>query len=198
MAELDHLVISTTDLGSGVEEMSALLGVPFTKGGEHALFGTHNWLLSLGPEIYLEVIAINPDAPDPGRPRWYALDEFEGQTRLTNWAVRSDDLGAALDAAPDGTGVPIAVTRGDLSWVMAVPTDGRLPLGGHAPALLEWKGTAHPCQRLPDQGVRLVTLEVSHPEIALLGASPDPRVVYVEGAPGFRARFSTPAGEVVL
>ena len=198
MAELDHLVISTTDLGLGVEEMSALFGVPFTKGGEHALFGTHNWLLSLGPEIYLEVIAINPDAPDPGRPRWYALNEFEGRTRLTNWAVRSNDLGAALDAALEGTGEPIAVTRGDLSWVMAVPKDGRLPLGGHAPALLEWKGTAHPCQRLPDEGVRLLELEVSHPDIATLGTPPDARVSYRDGAPGFKARFSTPKGAVVL
>lgn len=40
--------------------------------------GTHNLMLRLGDSSYLEIIAINPAAPAPGRPRWFALDRLAG------------------------------------------------------------------------------------------------------------------------
>jgi hypothetical protein len=39
--------------------------------------GTHNRLLKLGEGFYLELIAIDPQAPPPGRPRWFGLDRLE-------------------------------------------------------------------------------------------------------------------------
>ena len=60
--------------------------------------------LSLGAGEYMEVIAVNPAAPPPGRPRWFDLDRFTGAPRITNWILRCDDLDAALSLAPPGTG----------------------------------------------------------------------------------------------
>lgn len=200
MAVLDHLAIAATDLPAGVAAVEAALGVSLQPGGEHAAMGTHNALLSLGPGEYLEVIAVNPAAPDPGRPRWFALDSFAGPPAPRAWIGRCDDLEQALAVAPPGTDVPMDFARGDLRWRMAVPAEGLLPFGGVFPALITWDSTAHPAARLTDQGVRLVTVEIAHPapealRAALAPVLTDPRVQVVAGAaPALRFGFQTPAG----
>ena len=44
-------------------------------------WGTHNRVMAISsegiPDCYLEVIAIDPEAPEPGRPRWFGLDNPE-------------------------------------------------------------------------------------------------------------------------
>ena len=195
---LDHIAIATTDLARGTAETEARLGVALAPGGSHARMGTHNRLLGLGPE-YLEVIAIDPDAPAPARPRWFDLDRFEGPTRLTNWILRTDDLDAALAALPAGFGPPVQFTRGDLSWRMAVPDDGILPWDGLAPALIQWDSDLRPPARLPEAGCRLTALRLTHPDAASLAALfPLDRVTYAEGPPALSATLATPTGEVVL
>ena len=78
--QFDHLVVPCARLAEGVAHVEAMLGVKMAPGGKHAVMGTHNALLGLGA-IYLEVIAADPDAPAPGRPRWFNLDEFRGPPR---------------------------------------------------------------------------------------------------------------------
>ncbi|MHC0053874.1 VOC family protein [Actibacterium sp. D379-3] len=204
MIVLDHIAVSAASLGAGVAHVETVLGVRLGPGGVHPAMGTHNRLLHLGPGLYLEVIAIDPTAAPPGRARWFDLDRFTGPARLTNWIARTDDLEAAIAASPDGIGVPLALTRGDLSWRMAVPGDGRLPFDGAYPALIEWQGAAHPAALLPDAGCRLRALEVTHPDArglrrALTGLLDDPRVAIAEGAaPALRAEIETPGGMRVL
>ena len=203
MLSLDHLAVSALSLSSGVAAVEYALGVPLSPGGRHALMSTHNRLLNLG-DIYLEVIAPDPEAPDPGRPRWFDLDAFSGRPRLTNWVCATDDLDHALAAAPQGSGRATDLERGDLRWRMAVPDDGRLPFGGAYPALIQWTGGGHPATRLPDVGVRLSVLEIAHPEApalraALAGRLSDPRVQIVDGpSKAMRATFATPHGARLL
>lgn len=200
---LDHLAVSAVALVDGVAWVEAALGVGLTGGGQHPAFGTHNRLLGLG-DVYLEVIAADPAQAAPARPRWFDLDRFAGAPRLTNWIVGCDDLEAELVVSPAGTGRPMALARGDLRWRMAVPDTGRLPFDDAYPALIEWDGDLHPVQRLPDAGVRLVRLEVAHPQAAALAAAlagrfADDRVVIVPGlAKAMRATFETPHGRRVL
>lgn len=198
MLILDHLVLSANTLAEGVDTVETALGVSLDAGGEHPLMSTHNRLMGLG-DIYLEVIAINPDAPRPPHPRWFDLDHFSGRPRLTNWVLACDDLDKALASLPKGVGAPTELARGDLRWRMAIPPDGRLPLAGAHPAVLEWQG-AHPAQRLPDRGVRLIRLEVITPDAgALDGLLDDPRVTITHGpAVAIQALFSTPHGLRVL
>ena len=103
MPWLDHLAVSAEGLAEGVQHIERLLGVPMAGGGQHGAMGTHNRLLSLG-DLYLEVIAVDPDAPAPGRPRWFDLDRFSGPPRLTNWIVATDRLDADLAKGPAGWG----------------------------------------------------------------------------------------------
>jgi hypothetical protein len=48
-------------------------------GGVHEKMGTYNRVLKLGQGCYLEIIAINPKAQKPERPRWVELDRHAMQ-----------------------------------------------------------------------------------------------------------------------
>ena len=199
MLSLDHFAITATRLDDGVAEVEEALGLSLDPGGQHPHFGTHNRLLGLG-DVYMEVIAVDPSAPQPKSPRWFDMDNFHGPTRLTNWIVQTSDLDAALAALPDGVGIPIALERGDLRWKMAVPDDGKLPCDGAFPAVIAWEAGDHPASRLPDRGCRLKHLEIAHPDIAAVSAAldgllRDPRVALVQGdAKRLTAEIETPHG----
>lgn len=200
MLRLDHLAISAERLEDGVALVERRLGVPMAGGGQHPAMGTHNRLLSLG-DLYLEVIAVDPVATPPGRPRWFDLDRFSGPPRLTTWIVATDEMEAALATGPQGWGAAMDLARGDYRWQMAVPGDGRLPFDGACPALIRWQGALHPAPALPDNGLRLARLAVSHPQAAALKAAlalDDPRVTFTPGPPGLSAVIDTPQGPVTL
>ena len=199
MLQLDHLAVCCATLADGVAAVEQALGVALAPGGNHGHMATHNRLLALG-DIYLEVIAADPNAPPPAWPRWFDLDHFSGSPRLTNWVAACQDLDAELALSPAGAGTPLSLTRGDLRWRMAVPATGKLPFDGCFPALISWQGSLHPAQALPDMGVRLTRLEIAHPRAAdlsdhLSDRFSDPRIVFVAApAKDLRATFSTPHG----
>ncbi|EYB68449.1 hypothetical protein DEIPH_ctg023orf0038 [Deinococcus phoenicis] len=163
---LDHLVIAARTLPEGRAWLEGRLGVSMHPGGGHEHFGTHNALLSLGPDAYLEVIAVDPAAPAPGRPRWFGLDTpevrglLEDGPRLLHWLARVPGL-----AGPDLTpfGEALELSRGENRWTLTVPDDGRLPGGGVVPSLIAWH-TLPPPTRLPDVGVRLESLTLGTPD----------------------------------
>ena len=190
ISALDHIAVAAESLEAGVAHVEAALGLTLAGGGQHPLMGTHNRLIGLGPD-YLEVIAIDPEAPAPAFPRWFDLDRFHGAPRLTTWICRAD-----LELAK--TGRVLDLERGDLRWRMAVPESGIQPHAGSFPALIQWQGSAHPVQRLPESGARLTRLEIATPEPEALrqalGPFHDPRVVLVAGAPAMQATIATPHG----
>jgi hypothetical protein len=202
MLRIDHLAVSCGGLDECQAAMEALLAVPMAAGGKHAHMGTHNRLVNLG-DLYLEVIAVDPDAPAPGWPRWFDLDNFTGAPRLTNWVAGCDDLAAELALSPEGTGKPVALSRGDFRWQMAVPDDGKLPFDGAFPALIQWEGTAHPAPRLSDVGLRLERLTIRHPQgdalqAALAGRIADKRLSFEIGPLALLAIITTPHGPITL
>lgn len=196
MFSFDHLAICCTDLEAGVSAVEAALGVGLDPGGRHPHFGTHNRLLSLGPEEYLEVIAIDPEAPPPGRPRWFGLDTFSGPPRPASWILRCKDLDAARDRLGSGIGPGVSLSRGDYRWQMAVPESGILPLDGLHPAVIRWEGP-HPAAALPPRGCRLAELVLSHPRVGDLARRlglEDSRIRLETGPPGLSALIKTPGG----
>ena len=199
MLTLDHIAIACETLEEGVDYVETVLGVPMAGGGKHPLFGTHNRLLGLG-EIYLEVIAVDPITGTVPRCRWFDLDRFCGPPRLTNWICKTNEVTTDLSRALAGTGPMVEVSREDLKWHITVPENGRLPLDGCAPALIDWGDFPSPATRLPDQGCGLRRLKITHPESDKLqqftqDRLKDPRVV-VEPAeqPSFEVQIDTPWG----
>ncbi|MFH1271348.1 MAG: VOC family protein [Pseudomonadota bacterium] len=168
MVEPDHLVFAAHDLDGAAAWLEQRLGVALSAGGRHARMGTHNRLLGLGDNFYLELIAIDPTAPPPGRPRWFALDRLPAQDRprLIHWAARSNDIARDAAASSEDLGEILPMERGDYCWRISVPSDGHLPGDGLVPTLIQWDVPFHPAQRLPDAGCRLMKLEGFHPQPA--------------------------------
>ena len=162
---IDHLVVAARTLDEGAAWVRERLGAGCVAGGKHATMGTHNRLLSLGPETYLEVIAIDPEAPAPARPRWFELDTAAMRERrargpaLVHWMERTRDLEAELASYPAQVRIE-SFTRSGLRWRLALTADGSFPGGGTLPTLIQWDG-ADPCASLPDAGIRLERLDRS-------------------------------------
>jgi len=198
---LDHLAVAGESLADAVAHVEDALGVRMGAGGQHARYGTHNRLIGLDDGLYLEAIAIDPDATPPTYPRWFDLDRFTGAARLANWICRTSDLKTVLDGIAQNAGVPVAMERGDLRWLMAVPETGILPMEGAFPAVLQWQVPTPPGERLASSGCRLVHLDVAHPEahsLAEILGLRDPRVRFAAGEFALQATFETPHGRRVL
>ncbi|WGH79046.1 VOC family protein [Jannaschia ovalis] len=199
MPVFDHFAVSAATLAEGVAHVEAQTGHVMGPGGVHELMGTHNRLSGLAPGEYMEVIAIDPAAPAPGRARWFDLDRRSGPPRLSNWIARTDDLEGRIAAFPRA-GRILSFARGPFRWRMAVPDDGILPFEGCFPALIQWD-SARP--RFPDDGLRLTRLELRHPEApalaeALAGLIDDPRISVAPGALRLTATLDTPEGARTL
>jgi hypothetical protein len=176
--------------------------------------GTHNRLLAIAsaafPKAYLEIIAIDPDAPPPSRVRWFGLDEPATRERLRERprllhlvarCTRLDATLAALAAQGIDAGQAVAAERaspnGMFRWRIAGRADGRLLCGGALPTLIEWQGM-HPSDHLPASAVALQSLQLgglADPVVAALGLQGVPC-----GAQGvaLRAAFDTPRGLLQL
>lgn len=208
---LDHLVVAARTLEAGAAWLESRLGVPLSGGGRHEAMGTHNRLLSLGPARYLELIAIDPEAAGPGRPRWFDLDapamreRLEAGPALITWVMRAERIETALAATAGGKAQVLAMSRGSYRWRIGVPESGALALAGTSPTVIEWL-TQAPAGALPDAGCRLEKLTLHHPEapaaLAALRAAGLPPEEPVEarrdGAEGLAALVRTPRGIVEI
>lgn len=206
---IDHITITAPDLISGAAYVKRVLGVEPQAGGEHARMGTHNMFVRLGPELFLEVIAPNPNATRPARPRWFALDTLMpvSQPRLSNWVVRTTDIQAAIGQTQENLGNIEAMSRGGNHWLITIPEDGSLPLQGIAPALIEWHTVAHPATGMHDQAMSLLKLELLHPDTTRVSqlmqklkveGNIEIKPVLTELAPQLIAHIMTPFGLRIL
>jgi Glyoxalase-like domain len=214
-SQLDHLVIAAATLEQGVAWCEATLGASPGPGGQHVLMSTHNRLMKIEsagfPGVYLEIIAIDPDAPAPGRVRWFGLDDPELQARialqpqLVHGVARTDHLDllrVGLVKAGEQPGVPVAARRetpqGLLSWQILVRDDGVLPCGGALPTLIQWQGL-HPTARMAASPVALQRLVLrglpskAQSALQLQGVDFDD-----SPGPALTATLDTPRGPITL
>jgi len=208
--KIDHFAVGTDSLDNGAKEMEAKLGVEVPRGGKHEAMSTHNCVMQSGNESFFELIAIDPEAPaDPGRVRWFTLDDKETQSRLSEraralcWVVGTDDLDAVVAASPVDLGEVVLFTRGERSWRLTVPKDGSLPMGGLLPAFIEWSPGPHPSTGQQDLGVRLNKVKLSHPNPEELTSilktlSVDHLAEVSKGDAALSFELDTPKGSVVI
>ena len=168
---LDHLTIIAPSLEAGVAHVRDRLGIDMSAGGKHPEMATHNRLLRLGPDVFLEVIATDPDAAPPKRPRWFDLDDaatiqsaWDDGRRLRSWVARTDDFDAVHAKQRSLLGQKTRVSRGDRSWLFALHPDGALPAGGVAPLVIDWGSRGCPASEMLDLGARLVSFTIEHPD----------------------------------
>ncbi len=212
--EFDHIVFACASLAQGEAYIQSALGVPAQTGGQHIRLGTHNILLSLGPECFLELIAIDPNGNVPFQPRWFGLDDPTLQAqivltpKLVHWVARCggapDEIERCNKPVQGWLGPVHSMQRGDFNWRITIPELGTPALGGLVPTLIQWDVPEPPFKKLIDRGVRLTRLQAitdRHAEVSQalqwMGAHS-----LIELAPGggnhLIATFSTPSGERVI
>jgi hypothetical protein len=215
--QLDHLVITARTLDEGTRYVADLLGVEPAGGGAHPLMRTHNRLLNLWGGVYLEVLAIDPEAASgaDARPRLFALDEpstharLESGPYLSHWVARVErpkNLARWQAQYPERIATVVPMTRGNFTWGLTVPDDGAFPAwqgagDGIVPSLIQWDTPRHPSEVLPEAQVALKSLKGFHPQadtvraqLEWLGAAHLIALETTAGTASLVAEFETPAG----
>ncbi len=208
--KIDHFAIGADTLEQGVAAMETALGVTIPKGSKHDAMSTHNCVMQSGNESFLELIAIDPDAPaDPGRVRWFTLDDPATQARLADrpralcWVVGTDNLDEIIQSSPVDLGEVVLFTRGERSWRLTVPKDGSLPMSGLLPAFIEWSPGPHPSTGQQDLAVTLDKVQLSCPNPEELSnilkiLNVDHLAEVTKGETGLSFALNTPNGAVTL
>ncbi|MBN9409967.1 MAG: VOC family protein [Burkholderiales bacterium] len=205
---LDHVTMGTSSLEAGAAWVQRELGVDMPPGGKHPDMSTHNRVLNVGGEHFLELIAIDPDAPPVPHRRWFALDEADVQARIAErprglgWVVRVPDIAAIQARSPVDLGRITDMSRGGRTWRLTVREDGRMPFDGLVPAFIEWSPGPHPSQNMKFLGPELVAVDLRHPDaddlrktLALLGVDSLARVIQAD-APALCLTFKLPDGSL--
>jgi len=157
---VDHVMLGIADLDRGIRELESLTGVRAVYGGEHPDRGTHNALVSLGSDTYIEIIA--PRAGATVSPDLAGLAKLEHLTPV-GWAVGASR--EQVERAGVKTTAPRAGSRkqpsGDvLHWEtfgLAQPLD-------NAPFFIRWRDPAkHPAKTSPG-GCSLGGIEFDDPK----------------------------------
>ncbi len=212
--QIDHLVVAADTLAQGVAWCEQLLGVTPGPGGKHSFMGTHNRLLSIGspafPKAYLEIIAIDPDATPPPRPRWFGLDTaalreaVRVRPRLLHAVARTariDSLRSALAELGQDIGPVLAAERatpsGLLCWRISVRDDGALLCGGALPTLIEW-GDVHPADSMAPGVLSLQSVTLGGLPPAVFRALNLGEVQVDSQGPALRVTLNTPRGLLQL
>ena len=168
---LDHLVYAVPNLENAIEEFERRLGVSPALGGRHEGLGTHNAILPLTGESYVELMAADPNAQAPNQARPFGLDTLDSP-RLVTWAVRSRDIQMDVEAARErgfDPGIVLEMTRkvpgGEtLAWKLSLRTT---PFGsGLVPFVIDWGNTNHPSCSSGGNSVRcaLSSFVALHPD----------------------------------
>lgn len=163
---LDHLVYATPSLEEGIEEIERLLGVRAAFGGKHTGRGTHNALLSLGADCYLEIIARDPEQTDVTTPLPFGLDRLASAC-LATWAAKAGGIGARVERSraagyDPGNVLSMSRERPDgmrLSWHLTMPNAGDVIV----PFLIDWDPGPHPAETSP-QGCEFMLMHAEHPD----------------------------------
>ena len=201
---IDHLVYVVADLPAAVRHLEKQLGARFTTGGRHPDRGTVNALLRLDAGAYLELLAVDPEAPE-GMSCWMGaqlLPEDVGHGGvLTRWAWNAgNDLESLRACLPQPAEVSEGMRRTArgrlLRWRMTEP--GSRPLVSATPFLLDWLDTPHPGDTLPASSCRLAKLIVRTPDAFPRFHADDRVEFYPAPHVSLEAHIVSPRGEVVL
>ena len=201
---VDHLIYAAPDLATAVADLEGRFGIRAQAGGKHVGLGTHNALLALGPRTYLEIIAPDPDQPEPPVPGPFGIwGVIRGQ--LVGWALACDDIDHAVAEARSHGYDPGEVVDGCRVGPAGTVLRWRLTLnamtGGLIPFLISWGDTEHPARSAP-HGLTLQAFHVEHPDppslaepLTALGADVEIRLA---AAAALIARLGGPNGSKVL
>ena len=203
----DHLVYVTSDVDRTTDQLAERLGVRPAGGGSHVGRGTRNTLLSLGDDVYLEILG-----PDPAQEMQQPGSRFPATPLLRTWAVKAPEIDAIVVTARQ-----LGVDPGPVQSMSRARPDGhllewRLTAGGGGglgtdasvallPFLIDWGQSEHPALSAP-RGCTLVALRAEDPDPGAARAQLEALGVDLEVVlglhPAIVATLDTPNGQIEL
>ena len=166
MHKLDHIVLGANTLQDGTDYVEKKLGLSLSEIGYHHHMGTHNRVIKIDENIYLEVIAIDPNENKPKHIRWFNLDNEKQQARLKispqiiGYVIENKNLDMLKFYNPF-----FDASRGDYRWEFAIPKSDNnlinknLIESGLVPSLIKWK-SKKPVYQMVDNYFELEKIQI--------------------------------------
>lgn len=170
MLYLDHLTLVAPTLTEGVQHVKDCLGIEVPFGTKHYYMGTHNHRLQLGDNVYLEIVALDPDGTNPKRARWFGLDnqakvreDWEQKQRLRGWVAATTSIDKVVSTRPE-FGEVVSLPFNEPEFAFTIPVEGSLPMDGVLPSLIDHKDNPTEMSEIPDLGAQLISFTMRHPD----------------------------------
>ena len=166
MHKLDHIVLGCNTLQEGTDYVEKKLGLTLSEIGYHLHMGTHNRVIKISENIYLEVIAIDPNANKPKHFRWFNLDNKKQQARLKKspqiigYVIENQNPDMLKFYNPF-----FEASRGNYCWEFAMPKsddtliNDELIESGLVPSLINWK-SKKPVYKMLDNHFELEKIKI--------------------------------------
>jgi len=199
---LDHVIWAVPNLDDYVERFTKLTSIEPIYGGEHTNGVTANYLVSLGPCTYLEIVGPKKGAllADLGeQAKSYSREHMAGFAFSADLDAPPEML-QALNLGERRTGGRVKPDGSALSWQTASLSD--LNLGKDKfQFVINWLSEPHPATTSA-KGASIIQLTIAHPQsVRLRGVVESnnlPIVLQPAGKPNIWLTISTPNGSVVL
>lgn len=207
MTVIDHFAIACPDLDEAITWFEDLTGVTPSAGGAHPGVGTRNALVSLGDRTYIELIAPDPDQPEPPVSRPFGIDSVTAPT-LTAFAVAPTDIDDAVERLRSEVGFDLGSVTSmsrrrpdgvELAWRLTRHVTP--PSGAVVPFLIDWADSPHPAATAA-AGCSVASIAVRTPDAASVAAALAILELDIEvdeaAEPAVHLSLESPRGSVTL
>jgi len=166
MHKLDHIVFGARSLEEGTNFIEKKLDIKLSEVGYHDFMGTHNRVVKVDKDIYLEIIAIDPSSKSPNENRWFNLDnpilqkKLEYSPQMIGYVIETKDKEILKHFC-----APIKASRGNYKWNFAMPNlesnffNKELIENGIIPSLINWKSNK-PVHEMKNNQLSLNKIEI--------------------------------------
>jgi hypothetical protein len=166
MHKLDHIVFGARSLEEGTNFIEKKLDIKLSEVGYHDFMGTHNRVVKVDKDIYLEVIAIDPSLKSPNQNRWFNLDnpilqkKLEYSPQMIGYVIETKDKEILKHFY-----TPIKASRGNYKWNFAMPNlesnffNKELIESGIIPSVINWKSNK-PVHQMKNNHLSLNKIEI--------------------------------------
>ena len=166
MHKLDHIVFGALTLEEGTELVESLLQAKLSDIGYHRDMGTHNRVIRISGNVYLEVVSIDPQNSNLKNRKWFNLDNSNLQTKLKKtpqiigYVIENNDLNILKYFDPF-----FEASRDNYKWKFAMPTyknnniDCEIINLGIIPSLISWK-SIKPIHKMKKNQFELMSFEI--------------------------------------
>ena len=166
MHKLDHLVIGAVTLEEGTEFVEDILQTKLSNIGYHKDMGTHNRVIKISNEVYLEVVAIDPKINNLKNRKWFNLDNPNLQLKLKK---SPQIIGYVIEK---NNKIPFKyydpffnISRANYRWQFAMPShknnilDSEIIESGIIPSLIFWK-SEKPIYKMKKNQLELISFQI--------------------------------------